>query len=161
MRKQMIVYNLTLDPITNMPVIILKDRDGDTRLPIWVGINEANAILLKLENIPSPRPMTHDLLKNVIYNLKATVEKIVVNDLVDNTFYAEIYLTINGKQTKIDARPSDAIALALRADAPIFVEDEVVRKSQVMADEGEWPDQEKLKNWLDKLKPEDFGKYEM
>lgn len=157
----MIVYNLTLDPITNMPVIILKDRDGDTRLPIWVGINEANAILLKLENIPSPRPMTHDLLKNVIYNLKATVEKIVVNDLVDNTFYAEIYLTINGKQTKIDARPSDAIALALRADAPIFVEDEVVRKSQVMADEGEWPDQEKLKNWLDKLKPEDFGKYEM
>src|SRR5499426_2536404 len=115
-----------VDPITNTPIVILRDKEGNRVLPIWVGIFEANAIALQIENIPTPRPMTHDLLRNVIADLNAAVQKIVVCDLQENTFFALIYLSLDGGTVAIDARPSDAIALALRTRAPIFVEDTVI-----------------------------------
>src|SRR5438445_5802385 len=120
MQIEMTIKGLMVDPITNMPIVILRDKDGQRVLPIWVGIFEANAIALQIENITTPRPMTHDLLKNVIQDLSATVEKIVVCDLKENTFFALIYLTVHGDTIMIDSRPSDAIALALRTRAPIF-----------------------------------------
>src|SRR5512133_2137766 len=122
---EMTIKGLMVDPITNMPIVILKDKQGDKVLPIWVGIFEANAIALQIENVATPRPMTHDLLKNIISDLAATVQKIVVCDLKENTFYALIHILVNGQTVAVDARPSDAIALALRAKAPIFVEDAV------------------------------------
>src|SRR3712207_1292649 len=126
MQIEMTIKGLMIDPITNMPIVILRDKDGQRVLPIWVGIYEANAIALQIENVATPRPMTHDLLKNVITDLRATVRKIVVSDLKDNTFFAVIYLEVSGETVAIDARPSDAIALALRARAPIFVEESVI-----------------------------------
>src|SRR6188508_3024758 len=114
---------LMVDPITNLPIILLRDREGQRVLPIWVGASEANAIALQIENISTPRPMTHDLLRNVIKDLNATVQKIVVSDIQENTFYAVIHLLLAGETVTIDARPSDAIALALRTRAPIFVEE--------------------------------------
>src|SRR6188474_2505819 len=114
MQIEMNIKGLMIDPITNMPIIILRDQEGQRVLPIWVGIFEANAIALQIENVTTQRPMTHDLLRNVIADLKATVERIVVCDVQDNTFYALIYVTRNGETMAIDARPSDAIALALR-----------------------------------------------
>src|SRR5438876_654023 len=118
MQIEMTIKGLMVDPITNMPIVILRDKDGQRVLPIWVGIFEANAIALQIENIATPRPMTHDLLRNVIHDLNASVQKIVVCDLQENTFYALIYLSRNGDTLAIDARPSDAIALALRTRAP-------------------------------------------
>ena len=118
---QMVVKGLTLDPLTNMPIVILKDVEGNRALPIWIGTNEANAIALEMERITTPRPMTHDLIRNILEGLKAKVSRIVVNDLRDNTFYAVIFLAVNGAEVAIDSRPSDAIALALRVKAPIFV----------------------------------------
>src|SRR5471030_2425988 len=126
MQIEMTIKGLMVDPTTNMPIVILRDKDGRRVLPIWVGIFEANAIALQIENVAPARPMTHDLLRNVIQNLKAAVEKVVVCDLQENTFYALIYLRLNGDTLAIDARPSDAIALALRTRAPIFVEDTVI-----------------------------------
>src|SRR6187200_751030 len=126
MQIEMTVKTLMIDPATNLPIVILRDVDGTRVLPIWVGVAEANAIALQIENVATPRPMTHDLLRNVIHDLKASVQKIVVCDLQENTFYALIYLSLNGETVAIDARPSDAIALALRTRAPIFVEDEVI-----------------------------------
>jgi bifunctional DNase/RNase len=126
MQIEMTIKGLMVDPITNMPIIILRDKDGQRVLPIWVGVFEANAIALQIENVTTPRPMTHDLLRNVISDLKADIVKIVVSDLKENTFYALIHLVVNGEAMAIDARPSDAIALALRARAPIFVEDSVI-----------------------------------
>src|SRR4051795_4879326 len=126
MQIEMTIKGLMVDPITNTPIVILRDKEGQRVLPTWVGIFEANAIALQIENVTTPRPMTHDLLRNVIQDLKATVQKIVVCDLQENTFYALIYLALNGDTLTIDARPSDAIALALRTRAPIFVEDTVI-----------------------------------
>jgi bifunctional DNase/RNase len=122
MQIEMTIKGLMVDPITNMPIVILRDKDGQRVLPIWVGIFEANAIALQIENISTPRPMTHDLLRNVIHDLKASVQKVVVCDLQENTFYALIYLSLNGDTLAVDARPSDAIAIALRLSAPLFVE---------------------------------------
>ena len=119
---EMKVEGLTLDPLTNMPIIILKDLAGDKALPIWVGYFEANAIALEIEKINTPRPMTHDLLNNIISSLQAKVKHILVTDLKDNTFFAEILVIQNGSDMTIDSRPSDAIALALRSKSPIFVE---------------------------------------
>src|SRR6188768_4438622 len=126
MQIEVTIKGLMVDPITNMPIIILRDKAEQRVLPIWVGIFEANAIALQIENVTTPRPMTHDLLRNVIHDLNATVQKIVVCDLQENTFYAMIYLSLLGETVAIDARPSDAIALALRTRAPIFVEDVVI-----------------------------------
>ena len=150
-----------VDPVTNMPIILLRDSDGQKVLPIWVGIYEANAIALQIENVSTPRPMTHDLLKNVISDLKASVQKIVVSDLKDNTFFALIYLEVNGETVAIDARPSDAIALALRARAPIFVEDSVIDNAKSFDPGGDKPDTDRLQKWLENLDPDDLGKYKM
>src|ERR1700692_3026258 len=132
MQIEMTIKGLMVDPITNMPIIILRDKEGQKVLPIWVGIFEANAIALQIENISTPRPMTHDLLRNVIEDLKASVQKIVVCDLQENTFYALIYLTLDGDTLMIDARPSDAIALALRTRAPILVGDTVLDNAKTV-----------------------------
>src|SRR6058998_308284 len=132
MQIEMSIKGLMVDPISNMPIVILRDKDGHKTLPIWVGMFEANAIALQIENIATPRPMTHDLLRNVIHDLKASVEKIVVCDLQENTFYALIYLLLHGQSVAVDARPSDAIALALRTKAPIFVEDTVIDNAKTV-----------------------------
>src|SRR5215210_1525498 len=149
MQIEMTIKGLMVDPITNMPIIVLRDKDGQRVLPIWVGLHEANAIALQIENVTSPRPMTHDLLRNVIHDLKADILKIVVSDLKENTFYALIYLTVNGEALAVDARPSDAIALALRARAPIFVEERVIDHAKTVDIVPEKGDQERLQKWLE------------
>ena len=161
MQIEMTIKGLMVDPVTNMPIVILRDDDGERVLPIWVGIFEANAIALQIENIPTPRPMTHDLLRNVIEDLKAAVEKIVVSDLKDNTFYALIYLRIGGELVAVDARPSDAIALALRVRAPIYVEASVIDSAKSLDFAPDKDDSERLATWLENLDPEDLGKYKM
>jgi bifunctional DNase/RNase len=159
----MSIKGLMLDPVSNSPIVVLKDEQEKFFLPIWVGIFEANAIALQLENITTPRPMTHDLLRNVIHDLKAEVKKIVVCDLQENTFYALIYLALhgNGDTVAIDARPSDAIALALRSRAPIFVEDTVIDNAKTLDFTPDRADSERLQKWLESLDPDDLGKYKM
>ena len=161
MHIEMTIKGLMVDPITNMPIIILRDKEGQKVLPIWVGIFEANAIALQIENISTPRPMTHDLLRNVITDLHATVQKVVVCDLQENTFYALIYLAVNGETVAIDARPSDALALALRTRAPIFVEDAVIDNAKTLDVTAERGDSDRLHKWLESLDPDDLGKYKM
>ncbi|HEX2445628.1 MAG TPA: bifunctional nuclease family protein [Vicinamibacterales bacterium] len=161
MQIEMTIKGLMIDPITNMPIIILRDKDGQRVLPIWVGVFEANAIALQIENVATPRPMTHDLLKNVIQDLKAEIQKVVVSDLRENTFYAIIYLDSQGETVAIDARPSDAIALALRAHAPIYVEDSVIANAKTVDIVPDKEDSERLQKWLENLDPEELGKYKM
>jgi len=161
MEIEMTIKGLMIDPITNMPIVILKDKAGDRVLPIWVGVFEANAIALQIENIATPRPMTHDLIKNILTEIEADVQRIVVSDLRDNTFYAMIYLDRDGETIAIDARPSDAIALALRTRAPIFVEDSVVESAKGLDLSKEPTDSERLQKWLEGLNPDDLGKYKM
>jgi len=161
MQIEMSIKGLMVDPITNMPIVILRDKAGQKVLPIWVGIFEANAIALQIENVATPRPMTHDLLRNVIEDLKASVQKIVVCDLQDNTFYALIYLLLDGGVVAIDARPSDAIALALRTRAPIYVEEAVIDNAKTFDPIPEKADAERLHKWLESLDPDDLGKYKM
>ena len=164
---EMKVKGLTLDPLTNMPIVILKDIEGNKALPIWVGIFEANAIALEMEQVTTPRPMTHDLIKNILEGITAHVNRVVVNDLKDNTFYAVISLNLNGSEVLVDSRPSDAIALALRVNAPIFVEKKVIDDArsidfteQVASKESDEEMSEDWKNWLENLRPDDFNKYE-
>jgi bifunctional DNase/RNase len=161
MEIEMTIKGLMIDPITNMPIVILKDKEGNRVLPIWVGIFEANAIALQIENITTPRPMTHDLLKNVLSDLETNVEKIVVSELRDNTFYAMIYLKRGGEILAVDSRPSDAIALALRTKSPIFVEETVVESAKGKDLTKDTTDSERLQKWLESLNPEDLGKYKM
>src|SRR5450759_117657 len=151
MQIEMSIKGLMVDPITNMPIVILRDKEGQKVLPIWVGIFEANAIALQIENSETPRPMTHDLLRNVIQDLKASVQKVVVCDLQENTFYALIYLDVNGATVAIDARPSDAFALALRSRAPIFVEDTVIDHAKTVDFTTEKADADRLHKWLESL----------
>ena len=159
---KMTVEGLTLDPLTNMPIIILKDLLSDKALPIWVGYFEANAIALEIEKINTPRPMTHDLLRSMISSLHAKVKHVLINDLKDNTFFAVISVTQNGSDMTIDSRPSDAIALALRTKSPIFVEDKVIEaaKKLDLPDPGKIQNDEKQqwKDWITSIKPQDFGK---
>jgi bifunctional DNase/RNase len=161
MQIEMTIKGLMVDPITNLPIIILRDKDGQRVLPIWVGVFEANAIALQIENVTTPRPMTHDLLRNVIHDLKAEIRKIVVSDLKENTFYALIHLEINGEPLAVDARPSDAIELALRARAPIYVEDRVIDNAKTVDFTPDKGDTERLQKWLESLDPDDMGKYKM
>ena len=161
MQIEMTIKGLMVDPITNMPIVILRDQAGEHVLPIWVGIFEANAIALQIENVSTPRPMTHDLLRNIISDLNGAVEKIVVCDLKENTFYALIYVRIREEVVAVDARPSDAIALALRVSAPIYVEDTVVRNAKNLDFAPDKADSERLAKWLENLDPEDLGKYKM
>jgi bifunctional DNase/RNase len=158
---EMTIKGLMVDPITNMPIIILRDRDGQRVLPIWVGMYEANAIALQIENIQTPRPMTHDLLRNVIQDLQAVVDRVVVCDLKENTFYALIHLTTPSGPVAIDARPSDAIALALRTRAPILVEAHVIDNAKTVDFNHDKQDSDRLQQWLESLDPDDLGKYKM
>ncbi len=163
MAIQMKIKGLMIDPVSKMPIIILKNPDGKTVLPIWVGIFEANAIAMQLEEVISPRPMTHDLLKNIIVGLRAEVDQVVITDLKDNTFFASIHLLRDGERYMIDARPSDAMALALRAAAPIQVESQVIDKSEGSGGgESEAAGHaERLRRWLETVDPDELGQYEM
>jgi hypothetical protein len=161
MPVEMKIKGLMIDPVSNMPIIILRKADGDLVLPIWVGIFEANAIAMQIEKIQSPRPMTHDLLCNVISDLHATVEKVVITDLRDNTFFATIHLVRDSERFAVDARPSDAMAIALRVNAPILVEESVIERSSVSGEDREVDETERLRRWLEQVDPEELGKYEM
>jgi uncharacterized protein len=156
---EMKIRGLMMDPMTNMPVVILKEACGSGILPIWVGVHEANAIALEIERVVTPRPMTHDLLKNVLLGLEAHVQKVVVTGIRDETFYAVIWVNRDGELVSIDSRPSDAFALALRIDCPIFVEDAVLKASKANSSGDEASREEKP--WLENLNDEDFGKYKM
>ena len=158
---EMTIKGLMVDPITNMPIVILKDKEGDRVLPIWVGIFEANAIALQIENIATPRPMTHDLLRNIITDLEGQVDRVVVCDLKDNTFFAIIHLTVKGERVAIDARPSDAIALALRTRSPILVDETVIDNAKTVDFSADKNDADRLHKWLESLDPDDLGKYKM
>jgi bifunctional DNase/RNase len=158
---EMTIKGLMVDPITNTPIVILKDKEGDRVLPIWVGVFEANAIALQIENIATPRPMTHDLLRNVISDLEGRVDRVVVSDLKDNTFFALIHLTVRGEGVAIDARPSDAIALALRTRAPILVEESVIDNAKTVDFGSERLDNDKVQKWLESLDPTELPKYKM
>jgi bifunctional DNase/RNase len=161
MQIQMTIKGLMIDPITNMPIIVLRDEEGQRILPIWVGVFEANAIALQIENVQTPRPMTHDLLRNVISDLRASVDRIVVCDLKENTFYATIELSAPSGALAIDARPSDAIALALRTSSPIFVEEGVIQDAKSLEDTKDSQDVGRLRRWLEGLSDEELGKYKM
>jgi bifunctional DNase/RNase len=161
MELEMKIKGLMIDPITNMPIIILRDPGSSAVLPIWVGIFEANAIALQIEKIVTPRPMTHDLLKSTITGLEATVEKIVITDLKENTFYALIFINQGGRSLPIDSRPSDAIALALRTGSPIYVNTEVIEKAKNTDLTKDASESERIRKWLENLDPDEMGKYEM
>lgn len=158
---KMEIKGLLMDPVSNMPVVILRDAGNGVFLPIWVGIFEANAIAIAMEKIATPRPMTHDLLRNLLVELDTKVDRVVINELKDNTFFARITLSRGATTWEIDSRPSDAIALALRAEAEIFVEEEVLERSKSLRADGAEPDPERLKKWLEEVNPEDLGKYRM
>ncbi len=158
---EMSIKGLMVDPVTNTPIVILKDKGGDRVLPIWVGIFEANAIALQIENIATSRPMTHDLLRNVISDMDGRVDRVVVCDLKDNTFYAIIHLTVRGERVAIDARPSDAIALALRTQSPILVDETVIDNAKTVDFGASGADSDRLQKWLESLDPDDLGKYKM
>ncbi len=166
MLLEMTVKGLTIDPLTSTPIVILKDAEGKNTVPIWIGLMEASAIATEMEKIQLSRPMTHDLMRNILESLEAKVVKIVVNDLKDNTFYALIHIMVGSQEIVIDSRPSDAIALALRTDSPILVDKKVIAKSRkvdLTKEEG-LSEEESKKRWaeiLGKLSPEDFGKYKM
>jgi bifunctional DNase/RNase len=155
----MSIKGLMLDPVSNSPIVVLKDDEEKFFLPIWVGIFEANAIALQLENVATPRPMTHDLLKNMIAELDGHVARVVINDLRDSTFFAQIRLLVGGKTLEVDARPSDAIALALRTEAPIYVAQSVLDQAQTLSPDDDHDD--KMKKWFENLSPDEMGKYKM
>src|SRR5580658_4181998 len=161
MELEVKIRGLMMDPVTNMPVVVLKETSGSGVLPIWVGIYEANAIALEIEKVQTPRPMTHDLLKNVLTGLNVHVQRVVVSDLKDDTFYALIWMERDGQLMSMDSRPSDALALALRLDCPIFVEDEVLKNSKMASVVSEKSSNEELRKWLENLNDEDLGRYKM
>jgi bifunctional DNase/RNase len=158
MEVEMKIRGLMMDPVSNMPIVILKDVDGNQILPIWVGIYEANAIALEIEKVATPRPMTHDLIKTLLLGLNTGVRKVVVNELKDDTFYALIWLERDGEVISVDSRPSDALALALRLDCPIYVEEAVLKRSNATSDK---INNDELRRWLENLNDEDLGRYKM
>jgi bifunctional DNase/RNase len=155
------IRGLMLDPVTNMPIVILKAIGGEQVLPIWVGIFEANAIALELEKTTTPRPMTHDLLRNMARGLNAAVHKIVVSELRDDTFYATIWMEQQGETVAIDSRPSDAIALALRWDCPIYVSRAVLDNAKQMAESPQSFNTDEMRRWLENLNDDEMGRYKM
>lgn len=155
------IRGLMMDPVTNMPIVILKDLHSDLVLPIWVGIFEANAIALELEKTATPRPMTHDLLRNIARGLNAQVTKVVVSELRDDTFYAVIWMNQADETVAIDARPSDAIALALRWDCPIYVNREVLANSRIAANGNQSVSPDDMRKWLENLNDDEMGRYKM
>jgi len=161
MEIPVILYGVVLDPTSNSPIVILKDEMTKRILPIWIGIFEANAIAMKLEGVSTPRPMTHDLLKSAIEALGGKVERIVVDDLNGGTFYGKIYIKRGDEVIKIDSRPSDAIALAVRVSVPMFVEEKVFKEASIVETGGGAAEGGSLKDWLENLSPEELGKYKM
>jgi len=161
MEVEMKIRGLMMDPVTNMPIVVLKDVNGSAILPIWVGIYEANAIALEIEKMPTPRPMTHDLIRNLLFGLETGVKKVVVSDLKDDTFYAVIWLEHAGQMISVDSRPSDALAIALRLDCPIFVDETVLKTSKSVAAVAEVGSNEEVRKWLENLKDDDLGPYKM
>lgn len=161
MEVEMKIRGLMMDPMTNMPIVVLKDLAGEAVLPIWVGIYEANAIALEIEKVTTPRPMTHDLIKVLLMGLDTSIKKVVVSELKDDTFYALIWLERNGELISVDSRPSDALALALRHDCPIYVEDRVLQTSKSSTTVSEKVNNEELRKWLENLNDEDMGRYKM
>jgi bifunctional DNase/RNase len=161
MEVEMKIRGLIMDPVTNMPIVILRESDSETVLPIWVGVYEANAIALEIEKVSTPRPMTHDLLKNLLIGLETTVRKVVVTELKDDTFYAVIWLDRAGEIISIDSRPSDALALALRMDCPIYVEEEVLKSSKLVTAASDRVSSDDLRRWLENLGEDDLGRYKM
>lgn len=155
------IKGLMLDPSSNIPIVILRDTESQLFLPIWIGVFEANAIALRIEGVEPPRPMTHDLLRLVLEKLGATVEKIVISDLRESTFFALIHLQQKGESVTVDARPSDAIALALRTGAPIYVLRSVLDKAQAADLTADATDEDKLKKWLEEISPDELGKWTM
>jgi bifunctional DNase/RNase len=158
---EVVIKGLTLDPVTNSPIVILKDKGSDRVLPIWINPFEASAISSQIENLTPARPMTHDLLRNVIADLDGKVDRVIVSDLKENTFFATVQLTVRGELVAVDARPSDAIALALRAAAPILVEERVMDSAKEADLSAERPDTDRLQQWLESLDPDELGKYKM
>lgn len=161
MEIEMKIRGLMMDPMSNMPIVVLKDLAGDSVLPIWVGIYEANAIALEIEKVTTPRPMTHDLIKVLLMGLEASIKKVVVSELKDDTFYALIWLERNGQLISVDSRPSDALALALRHDCPIYVEERVLKTSKDSNSVSEKVNNEELRKWLENLNEDDLGRYKM
>jgi bifunctional DNase/RNase len=162
MEVEMKIRGLMMDPVTNMPIVILKDVCSAHVLPIWVGIYEANAIALEIEKVSTPRPMTHDLIKTLLVGLEAGIKKVVVNELKDDTFFAVIWVQRNGELISVDSRPSDALALALRLDCPIFVDDSVLKSSRLANNVAEKVStNEELRRLLENLSDEDLGRYKM
>jgi len=161
MEVEMKIRGLMMDPVTNMPIVILRDVSGNSVLPIWVGVYEANAIALEIEKVSTPRPMTHDLIKSLLLGLNTALRKVVVSELKDDTFYAVIWLDRDGETISVDSRPSDALALALRLDCPIYVEETVLKSSSKAANASDKDNKEELKRWLDGLNDEDLGRYKM
>jgi len=161
MELEVKIRGLMMDPVTNMPVVVLKETQGTGVLPIWVRVYEANAIALEIEKVQTPRPMTHDLLKNVLNGLNVRVQKVVVSDLREDTFYALIWMERDGETISMDSRPSDALALALRLDCPIFVEDQVLKSSKMSTGVADKSSSEELRKWLENLSDEDLGRYKM
>jgi bifunctional DNase/RNase len=161
MDVEMKIRGLLMDPVTNMPIVVLKDVNGTAILPIWVGIYEANAIALEIEKVATPRPMTHDLIRNLLFGLEAGVKKVVVSDLKEDTFYAVIWLERNGELISVDSRPSDALAIALRLDCPIYVAETVLKTSKTVASVADVGSNEELRRYLENLNDEDLGRYKM
>jgi len=162
MDVEMRIRGLMMDPNTNMPIVVLKDVGSDTVLPIWVGIYEANAIAIEIEKLAAPRPMTHDLTKNLIHYMNGSLDRVVITELKDDTFYAVLWLTHQGEVVTVDARPSDAIALALRADCPIYVAEPVLALARLnTSGPSDGPSAEHLRKWLEGLNDEDLGRYKM
>jgi bifunctional DNase/RNase len=161
MEVEMKIRGLMMDPVTNMPIVVLKDVTGDGVLPIWVGVYEANAIALEIEKVTTPRPMTHDLIKNVLLGLDTQVRKVVVSELREDTFFAVIWMERDGRIISVDSRPSDALALALRMDCPIFVDEEVLKSSKLAATISDKVSSEEMRKWLEGLNDDDLGRYKM
>ncbi|HUX44033.1 MAG TPA: bifunctional nuclease family protein [Terracidiphilus sp.] len=156
------IRGLMMDPATNMPIVVLKDVGSETVMPIWVGIFEANAIAIEIEKVSAPRPMTHDLIRNLIYHMNAVLERVVITELKDDTFFAHLWLLRGNEPMVLDARPSDAIALALRADCPIYVSEQVLQNAKLnTAGAADGPTAEQLRGWLEGLNDEDMGRYKM
>lgn len=158
---EMKIRGLMMDPVTNMPIVILKDVNGNTVLPIWVGVYEANAIALEIEKVSTPRPMTHDLIKSLLLGLNTNLRKVVVSELKEDTFYAVIWLDRDGELISVDSRPSDALALALRLDCPIYVEESVLKSSKLAATVTDKVNNDELRRWLEGLNDDDLGRYKM
>jgi uncharacterized protein len=156
------IRGLMMDPASNMPIVVLKDVASDTVMPIWVGIFEANAIAIEIEKVAAPRPMTHDLTRNLMRHLNAELERVVITEIKDETFYAMLWLRQGNEPVAVDARPSDAIALALRADCPIYVAEHVMQSAKLnTSGPPDGPTAEQLRGWLEGLNDEDLGRYKM